>query len=126
MGDEGVSISDDLKARIAQETEALSPLYLAVDSALEGVIGIHGPLKEGVAQVVADITLTGGNLGAIVALRCTSTGLAQRLDVSFKKVVAINSALLAAGIGIIAPQASLLHNASIVALSLRSRGAYRV
>lgn len=217
VGDEGVPISAEQRELVAAETEGLSPLYLAVDGELVGVIGIHDPLKEGVPQAVADlrmlgfqrvimltgdgertatriaeaagvtefhanllpedkyafveqlkaegrrvvmvgdgvndapalsladvgiamgqgtavakevadITLTGGNLSALVALRRMSTGLAERLNGSFKEVVAINSALLAAGIGgVITPQASsLLHNASTVALSLRNSGAYRV
>ena len=79
-----------------------------------------------VAKEVADITLAGGDLGAIVALRRMSMGLMERLDASFKEVVGINTALLAAGIGgVVSPQASsLLHNASTVALSLRNSAAY--
>ena len=80
-----------------------------------------------VAREVADITLTGGDLSALVSLRRLSSELTERLDSSFKEVVAINSALLAAGIGgLVTPQASsLLHNASTVALSLRNAGSYR-
>ena len=216
MGDEGVAVSEDQRARIASETEGLTPLYLAVDGELVGVIGVYDPLKEGVAQAVAnlkalgfrrvvmltgdgdrtaariareagvteyranllpedkhafverlkaegrrvvmvgdgvndapalsaadvgiamgqgtavakevaDITLAGGDLGAIVELSRLSKGLTQRLDASFREVMLVNSALLAAGIGgVLTPQASsLLHNASTVALSLRSAGAYR-
>ncbi len=74
---------------------------------------------------MADITLTGGQLGSIVALRRMSEGLMGRLNGSFKEVMVINSTLLAAGIGgIISPQvSSLLHNASTVALSMRNGSA---
>ena len=214
--DEWVPISPEQAERVAREAEGLSPLYLAVDGELVGVIGIEDPPKEGVAQAVselralgfervvmltgdnertaariaaeagvtefeanllpegkhafverlkaegrtvamvgdgvndapalsladvgiamgqgtavarevADITLTGGDLSALVALRRLSSELTERLDSSFKEVVAINSALLAAGIGgLVTPQASsLLHNASTVALSLRNAGPYR-
>lgn len=214
--DEGVPISAEQAERVARESEGLSPLYLAVDGELVGVIGIEDPLKEGVARAVAelralgfervvmltgdnertaariaaeagvtefeanllpedkhafverlkaegrtvamvgdgvndapalsladvgiamgqgtavarevaDITLTGGDLSALVSLRRLSSELTERLDSSFKEVVAINSALLAAGIGgLVTPQASsLLHNASTVALSLRNAGSYR-
>ena len=214
--DEWVPISPEQAERVAREAEGLSPLYLAVDGELVGVIGIEDPPKEGVAQAVselralgfervvmltgdnertaariaaeagvtefeanllpegkhafverlkaegrtvamvgdgvndapalsladvgiamgqgtavarevADITLTGGDLSALVALRRLSSELTERLDSSFKEVVAINSALLAAGIGgLVTPQASsLLHNASTVALSLRNAGSYR-
>ena len=215
--DEGVSLTEEQKRRVAEETEGLSPLYLAVDGELIGVIGIEDPLKAGVreaiadlrmlgfkrvvmltgdgertaariadaagvteyranllpedkyafverlkaegskvvmvgdgvndapalsladvgiamgqgtavAKEVADITLTGGRLSALVTLRTLSAGLTARLNASFKEVVAINSALLAAGIGgLVAPQtSSLLHNVSTVALSVRNGGAYRV
>lgn len=215
--DEKVPISAEQKERIATEAAGLSPLYLAVDGELIGIIGIHDPLKEGVSEAiadlrmlgfkrvimltgdnertaarvaeeagvtefqanllpedkyafveqlkaegaqvvmvgdgvndapalsradvgiamgqgtavakeVADITLTGGSLASIVKLRRMSCGLTDRLNVSFKQVMAINSTLLAAGItGVITPQASsLLHNASTVALSLRNAGSYRV
>ena len=214
--DEWVPISAEQAERVARESEGLSPLYLAVDGELVGVIGIEDPPKEGVAQAVselralgfervvmltgdnertaariaaeagvtefeanllpegkhafverlkaegrtvamvgdgvndapalsladvgiamgqgtavarevADITLTGGDLSALVALRRLSSELTERLNSSFKEVVAINSALLAAGIGgLVTPQASsLLHNASTVALSLRNAGPYR-
>ena len=214
--DEGGPISAQQAERVARESEGLSPLYLAVDGELVGVIGIEDPLKEGVARAVAelralgfervvmltgdnertaariaaeagvtefeanllpedkhafverlkaegrtvamvgdgvndapalsladvgiamgqgtavarevaDITLTGGDLSALVSLRRLSSELTERLDSSFKEVVAINSALLAAGIGgLVTPQASsLLHNASTVALSLRNAGSYR-
>lgn len=214
--DEWVPISPEQAERVACEAEGLSPLYLAVDGELVGVIGIEDPPKEGVAQAVselralgfervvmltgdnertaariaaeagvtefeanllpegkhafverlkaegrtvamvgdgvndapalsladvgiamgqgtavarevADITLTGGDLSALVALRRLSSELTERLNSSFKEVVAINSALLAAGIGgLVTPQASsLLHNASTVALSLRNAGPYR-
>ena len=217
VGDEKVAITDEQKTLIAKETDGLSPLYLAVDGKLMGVIGVHDPLKPGVpeaiadlrklgfsrvimltgdnertaeriaaaagvtefhanllpedkyafvenlkaqgarvvmvgdgvndapalaladvgiamgqgtavAKEVADITLTGGDMSAIVALRRMSEGLMDRLSASFKGVMLINSALLAAGIaGIITPQASsLLHNATTVTLSMRNSKKYEV
>lgn len=50
--DEGVALTDEQRERIARETEGLSALYLAVDGELVGVLGIHDPLKEGVAQAI--------------------------------------------------------------------------
>lgn len=55
MDDEGVVITARQKSRVARELEGLSPLYLAVDGKLVGVIGIEDPLKEGVAQAVQDL-----------------------------------------------------------------------
>ena len=89
-------------------------------------VGIAMGQGTAVAKEVADITLTGGQLGSIVALRRMSEGLMGRLNGSFKEVMVINSTLLAAGIGgIISPQmSSLLHNASNVALSMRNGKRY--
>ena len=91
-------------------------------------VGIAMGQGTAVAKEVADITLTGGNLGAIVSLRRMSEGLMERLGGSFKAVMLINSGLLAAGIaGVITPQmSSLLHNASTVTLSMRNSKRYDV
>lgn len=53
--DEDVRITPAQKARIARETEGLSPLYLAVDGKLVGVIGVEDPLKADVAEAVQDL-----------------------------------------------------------------------
>ena len=215
VGDEGVEIAREDRSRIAVATEGLSPLYLAVDGELVGVIGVRDPLKEGVAAAigdlralgfervimltgdnertaarvaaeagvtefradmlpkdkhgfvarlreegrhvvmvgdgvndapalsladvgiamgqgtaiakeVADITLTGGDLSSLVALRRLSQGLMDRLTSSYSKVMLTNSALLALGItGAITPQtSSLLHNGSTIAYSLSNAKAY--
>ena len=57
--DEGVEITVRQKNRIAKELEGLSPLYLAVDGKLAGVIGVEDPLKEGVATAVDDLRALG-------------------------------------------------------------------
>ncbi len=57
--DEGVAIPDDRKKDIARRTDGLSPLYLAVDGALVGVIGVQDPLKEGVAEAIEDLRREG-------------------------------------------------------------------
>ena len=59
MEDEHVVITQRQRNRIAKELEGLSPLYLAVDGALAGVIGVEDPLKEGVAQAVQDLRALG-------------------------------------------------------------------
>ena len=53
--DEGVSITARQKARIAEDFEGLSPLYLAIDGKLVGAIGIEDPMKANVAQAVRDL-----------------------------------------------------------------------
>ena len=91
-------------------------------------VGIAMGQGTAVAREVADITLTGGDLGSIAALRRMSRGLASRMDGSFAVTMVVNSALLALGIGgAITPQtSSLLHNATTVALSLENGKAYEV
>lgn len=53
--DENVAITARQKNRIVKELDGLSPLYLAVDGKLVGVIGVEDPLKQGVAQAVQDL-----------------------------------------------------------------------
>lgn len=57
--DEGAHISKSQIKRIKHETVGLSPLYLAVDGELIGVIGIEDPLKAGVMEVVTDLRALG-------------------------------------------------------------------
>lgn len=91
-------------------------------------VGVAMATGTAIAKEVADITLSDGNLSSLVSLRKLSTSLMRRLDTSFAQVIAFNSALLAGGIaGIVTPQASsLLHNASTVALSLKTSTPYRI
>lgn len=91
-------------------------------------VGVAMATGTAIAKEVADITLSDGDLSSLVSLRKLSASLMRRLDTSFAQVIAFNSALLAGGIaGIVTPQASsLLHNASTVALSLKSSTPYRI
>ena len=91
-------------------------------------VGVAMAAGTAIAKEVADITLARGDLSALVTLRKLSTNLMRRLSTSFAQVIAINSALLAAGVaGVVTPQASsLLHNGTTVALSLRSGARYGI
>ena len=57
--DEHISITPGQKARIADEFEGLSPLYLGVDGKLVGIIGIEDPVKAGVRQAILDLRALG-------------------------------------------------------------------
>lgn len=57
--DEHVCIPNEVRDLIAAEFDGLSPLYLAVDGRLVGVLGITDPLKPGVADAVAELRRLG-------------------------------------------------------------------
>ena len=57
--DEHVTVSDEQAAQIAEQTEGLSSLYLAVDGRLVGVLAIADPIKPGVAEAIADLRRLG-------------------------------------------------------------------
>lgn len=213
--DEGARLDAAASAALEDDLEGLSPLYLAVDGAVVGVLGIEDPLKPGVAEALAalrglglrhivmltgdshrtaariareagidefradmlpedkfayvealvaqgrrvamvgdgvndspalaradvgiamgqgsdiakeaaDIIVTASDLAALVDLRLIADGLMKRMTSSYRKVIGVNSALLALGVGgLIAPQtSSLLHNASTVAFSAASTKRY--
>ena len=89
-------------------------------------VGIAMGQGSDIAKEVADVVLSDTGLDALVDLRRLSCGLQQRMTNSYRKVVGINSALLALGVGGgITPQvSSLLHNASTVGLSLANTKRY--
>ena len=57
--DEHVAVIDDQRRRIAEGTDGLSSLYLAVDGELVGVLAIEDPIKEGVPEAIADLRSLG-------------------------------------------------------------------
>ncbi|MBQ9041325.1 MAG: heavy metal translocating P-type ATPase [Eggerthellaceae bacterium] len=75
--DEHVTITARQKARVERELEGLSPLYLAVDGKLVGIIGIEDPLKAGVASAVDDLRKLG--FSRIVMLTGDNERTAERI-----------------------------------------------
>ena len=57
--DEGVQITERQFERIAREANGLSPLYLAVDNTLVGVILVEDPIKQGVPEAVEELRALG-------------------------------------------------------------------
>ena len=53
--DENAHLDSDAIARVEAEMEGLSPLYLAVDGEVVGVLGIEDPLKAGVKETIAQL-----------------------------------------------------------------------
>lgn len=72
------------------------------------------------AREIADITISAEDLYQIVILKQISDGLMHRIRTNYRRIVLINSSLIALGVlGVIQPTTSaLLHNTSTLAISL--------
>ena len=75
--DEGAQLESDIKERIESQMQGLSPLYLAVDGAVVGVLGIEDPLKPGVREAIADLHALG--VKHVVMLTGDSERTAERI-----------------------------------------------
>lgn len=75
--DEHAHLDPETLSRVEAEMEGLSPLFLAVDGEVVGVLGIEDPLKSGVKESVAELR----NLGFkhIVMLTGDSARTAARI-----------------------------------------------
>ena len=75
--DEGVQLESDIKEQIESQMQGLSPLYLAVDGKVVGVLGIEDPLKPGVREAIADLHALG--VRHVVMLTGDSERTAERI-----------------------------------------------
>ena len=75
--DEGAQLDSDIKERIESQMQGLSPLYLAVDGTVVGVLGIEDPLKPGVREAIADLHALG--VKHVVMLTGDSERTAERI-----------------------------------------------
>lgn len=75
--DEGALLESDIKERIESQMQGLSPLYLAVDGTVVGVLGIEDPLKPGVREAIADLHALG--VKHVVMLTGDSERTAERI-----------------------------------------------
>lgn len=75
--DEGAQLESDIKEQIESQMQGLSPLYLAVDGTVVGVLGIEDPLKPGVREVIADLHALG--VKHVVMLTGDSERTAERI-----------------------------------------------
>jgi heavy metal translocating P-type ATPase len=77
-----------------------------------------------IAREIADITIGADDLYQIVTLRAVSVLLMKRIRKNYRQIVGINSGLIGLGaFGILQPATTaLLHNASTLAIGLRSMG----
>lgn len=75
--DESAQLESDIKEQIESQMQGLSPLYLAVDGKVVGVLGIEDPLKAGVREAIADLHALG--VKHVVMLTGDSERTAERI-----------------------------------------------
>lgn len=93
-----------------------SPALSAAD------VGMAMKESADIAREISDVVLTRNNLDAIVTARHLATGTMRRIYNNYAFIIAINSLLLALGLGgVIMPSVSaMLHNASTIGASVKS------
>jgi len=85
-------------------------------------VGIAVSDGAAIAREIADITISADDLNQLVTLRRIAMALMKRINANYRFIIGFNGALIALGaLGILAPSTSaMLHNASTLAISLRS------
>ncbi|MBR1759338.1 MAG: heavy metal translocating P-type ATPase [Lachnospiraceae bacterium] len=88
----------------------------------EANVGVAINSGAAIAREIADITISEDDLMSLVTLRSLSDGLMKRIHGNYRTIIGFNSMLILLGmLGILPPATSaLLHNASTIAISLRS------
>ncbi|MCC8079368.1 MAG: heavy metal translocating P-type ATPase [Oscillospiraceae bacterium] len=81
-------------------------------------------ISEGaaIAREIADITVSADDLNALVTLKALSDALMRRIGINYRTIISFNLMLIVLGVaGVLPPATSaLLHNASTIAISLKS------
>ena len=120
------------KSRIVEELKAEGKTVIMVgdginDSPALAAADVSVSMKHSsdIAREVADISLLSDDLYDLVTLRKLSTGMLDKINTNYHRIVAVNGSLLALGVfGIISPStSSLVHNLSTMlfgALSTKS------
>ena len=88
----------------------------------EADVGVAINSGAAIAREIADITISEDDLMGLVTLRRLSTGLMDRIHFNYRGIILFNSTLIALGmLGVLTPASTaLLHNASTIAISLKS------
>ncbi len=88
----------------------------------EADAGIAISTGAAIAREIADITISADDLYALVELKRMSNGLMKRIGWNYRTIIGFNGGLIGLGVlGVLPPATSaLLHNASTLAIGLRS------
>ncbi len=88
----------------------------------EADAGIAVSTGASIAREIADITISSDDLGALLTLRSLSTKLIRRINLNYNSIIGFNSFLIIMGmLGVFTPTTTaFLHNASTIALSMKS------
>lgn len=121
-------LPEDKAAFIRSEHEAGRKVIMIGDGVndspalSEADAGIAISTGAAIAREIADITISSDDLYTLVRLRKYSTALMDRISWNYRTIIGFNSGLIALGAaGILPPATSaLLHNASTLAIGLRS------
>ncbi len=121
-------LPEDKAAFIKKEHEAGRKVIMIGDgindspALSEADAGIAVSSGASIAREIADITISSDDLNAIITLRELSVMLMDRIRFNYRSIIGFNSFLILMGvIGIFPPATTaLLHNASTVAISLKS------
>jgi P-type E1-E2 ATPase len=75
-----------------------------------------------IAREIADITISEDDLHALITLKQLSDGLMDRIHGNYRRIITFNSFLMLMGALGVMPSTTtaLLHNASTIAISLKS------
>ena len=88
----------------------------------EADAGIAISTGAAIAREIADITISADDLYSLVELKRLSSALMERIGWNYRTIIGFNGALIGLGVlGVLPPATSaLLHNASTLAIGLRS------
>ncbi len=121
-------LPEDKAAFIRKEHEAGRKVIMIGDgindspALSEADAGIAVSSGASIAREIADITISSDNLEALITLRQLSVLLMERIRFNYRTIISFNSFLILMGvIGVFPPTTTaLLHNASTIAISLKS------
>lgn len=121
-------LPEDKAAYVRREREAGRTVIMVGDgindSPALSAANVGVAVSEGaeIAREIADVTVAANDLRELVRLRRLSQALMKRIRENYRAIVGVNGALILLGVaGVVPPATSaLLHNASTLAISLKS------